>query len=358
MSRPSPTHLESLAEVDDRLDPADPDALFTAFAVLSGRREGRTKDGKPYVDLHVADLTNTVPAKIWGEQARALEQARTMTVGDPVKVLFHIRSFRGATQLNVVQLRPPEPDEEGYEPDELYGPGFAAVADLRCRTLVFDIETVPATDRRAAPSTIAQAVSKHAQRTESDESKVMSLSPFFGKVVSLALGEGEVEDPDSEDITVLVVPPPGREEDEFPAWIRPMSEADLLQAFWTLASLAEVVVTYNGRGFDVPFLIARSLVHSIPVRVDLMKFGNRPHLDLYKAVGGGGRPLGPGSLDVVCWALGIESPKGVMDGSMVAPTYARGDIETIAEYNAGDVAATTAVYQHVRDHLLRYRDDW
>ena len=29
-----------------------------------------------------------------------------------------------------------------------------------------------------------------------------------------------------------------------------------------------------------------------------------------------------------------------MDGSMVAPTYARGDIERIADYNVGDVEAT------------------
>jgi len=60
----------------------------------------------------------------------------------------------------------------------------------------------------------------------------------------------------------------------------------------------------------------------------------------------------------VCWSLGITSPKGEMDGSMVAPTYARGDIEMIAEYNAGDVRATSAVYRHAVAHLLRFRDDW
>ena len=64
------------------------------------------------------------------------------------------------------------------------------------------------------------------------------------------------------------------------------------------------------------------------------------------------------NLDVVCWALGIESPKGQMDGSMVAPAYARGEIEEIARYNLADVRATTAVFHHVRDGLLRYRKDW
>jgi predicted PolB exonuclease-like 3'-5' exonuclease len=73
---------------------------------------------------------------------------------------------------------------------------------------------------------------------------------------------------------------------------------------------------------------------------------------------GGRDGRGPASLDVVCWALGMPSPKEVMDGSMVATYFAKGDVATIAEYNAGDVRATSAVYQRVRDGLLRFRDDW
>ncbi len=47
-----------------------------------------------------------------------------------------------------------------------------------------------------------------------------------------------------------------------------------------------------------------------------------------------------------------------MDGSMVAPAYARGELREIATYNRADVRATTAVYQRVRDRVLRYRRDW
>ena len=71
-----------------------------------------------------------------------------------------------------------------------------------------------------------------------------------------------------------------------------------------------------------------------------------------------GRALGPAGLDVLCWALGLESPKGTLDGSQVAPTYARGDIEAIGAYNRGDVKATVGVYLRVRDTILRYRQDW
>lgn len=330
----------------------------TAFGWVQECREGTTKDGRPYFDLRLADVGGTIAAKVWGDSQRLLDVCRTLERGQPVKALADVREYRGAIQFTLQGLRGVEPAEPGYDPDAVFGEGFGAVADLRCKALVFDIETVPAVDLRKVPPTIAQAVAKSAERGDGDEGKVMSLSPMFGKVVSLALGEGEC-DLEDQKVTVLVVPPPGQEDAEYPAWMRPMSEADLLRAFWQLAGLAETVVTYNGRGFDVPFLVMRSLVHGIPASVDLLgkPFALRPHLDLYKALHPG-RALGPASLDVVCWALGITSPKGEMDGSMVAPTYARGDIETIAEYNLGDVTATTAVYQHVRDKLLRYRDDW
>ncbi|MCA9638527.1 MAG: ribonuclease H-like domain-containing protein, partial [Myxococcales bacterium] len=196
-------------------------------------------------------------------------------------------------------------------------------------------------------------------RDGGDESLVMSLSPMLGRVISLAFGDGDV-DPREQEATVLVVPHPDHPISDPPAWLRPVSEADLLRAFWTLAGAADVVVTYNGRGFDIPFLIGRSLVHGISARVDLMgsPYSLRPHLDLYRVLTGGGRALGPTGLDVVCWALGIESPKGAMDGSKVSEAYARGEVRAIAEYNRGDIRATTEVYQRIRDRILSFREGW
>jgi len=117
-------------------------------------------------------------------------------------------------------------------------------------------------------------------------------------------------------------------------------------------------VTFNGRSFDLPFLVARSLIHGIPARRDLLssRFTPRPHLDLWEMLSQKDR--GPSKLEVVCWALGIASPKGEMDGSKVAPAYARGEIVKIAEYNAHDVRATAAVFRKVRDLVLRFRADW
>lgn len=332
----------------------------TAFAVLRQVRKGQTRAGKPYLDLRLADRTRTVAAKVWSDAGRAMQTAEQLQPGAHVKVLFEVDTFKGALQLNVRGLRLAEDGEAGYDPESLVDEGHALVEGLLVDTLVFDIETVPGVDLRKVPSTVAQAVTKYADRQDWDESKVMSLSPYFGKVVSLAFGNGEV-DPEEQEVTVLVVPPDDVEvRRELPHWVRLVSEAELLQAFWALAGHASVVVTYNGRAFDVPFLVGRSLIHDIPVRVDLQsnRYSLRPHLDLYQALSAGYGRGGPASLDVVCWALGMPSPKEVMDGSMVHTFFVKGDMATIAEYNAGDVRATTAVYQRVRDGLLRFRDDW
>lgn len=333
--------------------------LHTAFVVLRRVRKGQTRAGKPYLDVRLADRGRTVAAKIWSEAGRAMQTAEQLALGAHVKVLFEIDTFKGALQLNVRGLRPAQEGEPGYDPEALADEGEALVEGLLIDTLVFDIETVPAVELRKVPPTVAQAVTKYADRQKWDEDKVMSLSPYFGKVVSLAIGDGEASLEDQE-VTVFIVPPDDVDAPEdLPAWVRLVTEQELLKAFWALAGHASVVVTYNGRNFDVPFLMGRSLIHDIPVRVDLQsnRYSLRPHLDLYMAMGGrNGR--GPASLDVVCWALGMPSPKEVMDGSMVATAFAKGDVKTIAEYNAGDVRATSAVYQRVRDGLLRYRDDW
>ena len=53
------------------------------------------------------------------------------------------------------------------------------------------------------------------------------------------------------------------------------------------------------------------------------------------------------SLDRLCKALGIKTPKGDMDGSKVWEYYRAGRYQEIAEYCKRDVAATRAVYKRL-----------
>jgi hypothetical protein len=339
------------------LEIADHD--WDVFAQLRSVKELQTRDQKPFLVVELADVHTVIEAKIWENTKEAMEAAKAAPLQTPVKVRGKVKEWQGRPQLVIERLKAIAPGEapDGFDPDQLVDPALAPVEDLCCRTLVFDIETVPAVDRRDLPPTIAEALSDNATRKEMEPAAVMGMSPFFGKIVSLAIGDGDAE-PGDDDVTVLAVPPDQEPLADCPPWLRPMSEADLLRSFWALASRAETVVSFNGRGFDVPFLVTRSLIHGIPARVDLMsqRFALRPHLDLFELLTQRGR--GPSKLDVVCWALGIESPKEVMDGSMVAPAYERGEIVKIARYNAHDVRATSAVYRRVRDLVLRYRADW
>ncbi len=357
MEPPKPQLLTSLADVDPQAQ-----GWFTCYALLRSRQERRTRDGKPFVELEVSDHTTTMRGNIWEDAPRAMDTVRVLSPGRPVKLLFQVTTYQGSPQLTVHNVRAlTEEDQDNYRPTAIYGEGIQHCEDLLCETLVFDIETVPATDKRLLPTTVAEALGKFAERKELDTHAAMGLSPFFGKVVSLALGEGEADIRDQR-VTVFLVPPRGEDPGarDYPDWIRPMSEPDLLRAFWILANAATTVVTFNGRGFDVPFLIARSLVHEIPARVDLLsnRYALRPHLDLYQFLTSGRPGTGPSNLDTICWALGIESPKVDMDGSMVAPAYEKGDAQDIAVYNRADVIATTRVYQRVRDLVLKYRKDW
>lgn len=332
---------------------------WDVYAQLRSVKELQTKDNRPFLVLELADVHAVVEAKVWDNTPEALAAAKQAPLRGPVKIRGRVKEWQGRPQLVVDKLKaidttdaPPD-----FAPDQLVDPALAPVEDLCCKTLVFDIETVPAFERRELPVSVAAALADNATRKEMEPDAVMGMSPFFGKVVSLALGDGDAET-GLDDVTVLAVPPEGTVLSDPPKWLRPMSEPDLLRAFWALCSRAETVVSFNGRGFDVPFLVTRSLIHGIPARVDLLsqRFALRPHLDLFELLTQRGR--GPSKLDVVCWALGIESPKEVMDGSMVAPAYARGEIAKIAEYNAHDVRATAAVYRKCRDLILRYRADW
>ena len=345
------------------LSQLEADREYDAFAQLQSVKELTTKTGKPFLVLDLADLSGSVSGKIWADAEDAMAAARAAAPGGFVKVRGRTQLYQSNLQLIVSHMRLVDAAAapERFDADQLTDPALAAVEDLACGTLVFDIETVPAMDKRELPSTVAEALSDNAAKKEMDTSAVMGMSPFFGKVVSLAVGDGDAEPGSGADeVTVLAVPPDGFEPppEGVPAHVRLMSEADLLRSFWALAAKAECVVSYNGRGFDVPFVVTRSLIHGIPARVDLVsgKWSLRPHLDLFELVSQRGR--GPSKLDVVCWSLGIESPKEVMDGSMVAPAYANGEILKIAEYNAHDVRATSAVYRRCRDMILRYRSDW
>jgi DNA polymerase elongation subunit (family B) len=139
-----------------------------------------------------------------------------------------------------------------------------------------------------------------------------------------------------------------------------VDEVELLTAFWDVARHYETIVTFNGRGFDVPFIYLRSALLNVPIsRKDWLgyRYQTEPHCDLaeqltFYGVSGRDGAARRFNLDFYCKAFGIESPKAFgVTGSDVSTMLAEGRFREIAEYCLRDVKATVLLYQIWRDRL-------
>ena len=130
-------------------------------------------------------------------------------------------------------------------------------------------------------------------------------------------------------------------------------EFELLTAFWDVAKHYESIITFNGRGFDVPFIYLRSALLNVPItRKDWLgyRYQTDPHCDLleqftfYGITGreGAARRF---NLDFYCKAFGIESPKAHgITGMDVGDLLKEGRYRELAEYCVRDVRATVSLY--------------
>ena len=232
--------------------------------------------------------------------------------------------------------------------------------------LVFDIETtalpVEMFDevqqeylfREAAKLTDEAA--RAAKRTEL--AQFMSLWPFTSQVVCIAMLNAETQRgqvlfiaEDFEDTAEVG-------EVEFVACA---DETELLTAFWDVAKHYDDIVTFNGRGFDVPFLYLRSAQLNVPISKKNWlgyRYAVEPHCDLaeqftFYNVSGRDGAARKFNLDFYCKAFGIESPKSHgVTGMDVKDMMAAGKFREIAEYCLRDVRATVQLYQVWRERLM------
>lgn len=132
-------------------------------------------------------------------------------------------------------------------------------------------------------------------------------------------------------------------------------EADLLKQFGGmverhLGGTNGQLVTYNGRGFDLPVLIHRDIKHRVTQGRELLtkavnenRYRPLMHVDLQDAVTFCGAT---GRYPMAAYAIGYgwRSPKTEMDGSMVSTAVKEGRILDVVIYCAGDVLATAHIY--------------
>jgi len=134
------------------------------------------------------------------------------------------------------------------------------------------------------------------------------------------------------------------------------TEREILLDFATwLDRSRPCVVTWNGRGFDMPVITSRALKHGVSMpwwfsdRHTRYRYSPEGHLDLMDFLSDFGAAKS-GRLDVYAKLVGLPGKVGV-DGSQVAPMVHAGRIDEVNAYCLCDVAQTAALFLRVQ--LLR-----
>lgn len=241
-------------------------------------------------------------------------------------------------------------------------------------TLVFDIETVPLNFDASFDDVQKEYLLRGLDTEEKIENQkgLGGLNPLLGQVVCIGIYLTEskqgfglyLADDDIEEIIEL--------DDMKIKYKTFLDEGEMLEHFWKglTADHYSAYVSFNGRGFDCPFLMLRSAVLGIRPTVNLMggtrwKFtvvGNNrevEHIDLLDKLtynsgfdkSGATRKF---NLDFYTKSFGVPSPKsGGITGYEVPQFFTEGRSREIAEYCLRDVRSTSDLYEKWCE-LLRF----
>lgn len=214
------------------------------------------------------------------------------------------------------------------------------------KKIVIDIETI-GEDLESLDEMSQKYLLKFA-KTEEEIKEIkenMCFSPLTGKIVAIGMldidtNEGAVyfQSPD------IPSEPFKKEGIGFIA----DTEAGILRKFWDTVKNYEQIITFNGRGFDCPFIMLRSAILRISPTKDLMP--NRystSHIDLLDQLTFFGSVRRKYSLHIWCKAFGIKSPKEEgITGLEVDGLFKEGRYIEIAKYCSEDLYATKELYNY------------
>lgn len=208
--------------------------------------------------------------------------------------------------------------------------------------LILDIETspLPGIDGdypeadRTPPAThkSPQAVAKWRENDRAAWAKDLGLSPRTGRIVAIGYATADAQP---------VV-----------ATTEHQSEAVMIAGVLQLMDQQRPLVTFNGGGFDLPFLFTRAAILGvrIPVRCGdyLRRYSVHPHIDLFGVLTNWGQPRKGDSLHGWARAFGVPVDD-TTSGADVAWLVAAGDWQAITDHCASDVRITQALYHRLAD---------
>ncbi|KAB2909273.1 MAG: ribonuclease H-like domain-containing protein [Ignavibacteriales bacterium] len=224
--------------------------------------------------------------------------------------------------------------------------------------LVFDIETVGVPWDELAPSqqeyllrdAEKEKTEKEKEKKRAELKEWTALYPLTAKVVAIGMYDVErtqgyvyYENATEEEWA----------DEETGFRYKGLPEPDILRRFWGIVEKIDQLISFNGRGFDVPFLMMRSAKLGIKPSRKLMgnRYDSTSHLDLLEKLTfyGSTRKF---NLDFYCHGFGIKTPKSKeVSGSEVKNLYNEGKIKEIAKYCGRDIYATYQLYKIWTEYL-------
>lgn len=115
-----------------------------------------------------------------------------------------------------------------------------------------------------------------------------------------------------------------------------------------------IIVTFNGRRFDLPVILHRALKYGIPIKWYFegkyrLRHNEEAHIDLWDELSnyGSGRSS---SLDSISKLIGLPG-KTEIDGTMITRLFKEGELEKIKNYCLEDVIHTLLIF--LRYNLIK-----
>jgi len=316
---------------------------------VTGVRERRTQQGKPFYDLTARNASGNLALKVWGEVLEVWKEIKPGLWG----VTGRLESFQDRPQFVVSEYRPITLEQ--YREHQQADPVLP-------RAYTMDIETLALPDyrERVGPQLERslrlgnmrwEQQQRYLEDIAAEEERVYqlgSLNATTGRVLCIALHVGPIPGLEIEGVTqsgsehVFGIDSEDQEQDEKQALT---AFLDFLKGF---DSESDEIVGHNVIGFDLPFIFQRCLINNIcaPSLIDLGEYNVRGVFDtMHRWWLGAKRNV---SLDDIAWALGIESSKtAAVEGSKVFDLYHAGKLAEIREYNLNDVRVTRKVYERM-----------
>lgn len=297
------------------------------FAVISIEKK-TASNNKPFLSIELSHPSGNINAKVWQDSFDNVNLA-------PGKI-YHLNavvdSWRDIYSLVI--------NKSSLVSDEKFEDYVTPIP-----TLVFDIETA-GYDFNTLDSWDQDYLLNTLESYEEDKQKAKTktgLHPLYGQIVSIGMynpstQKGVVFSLSLQDIKL--------EDADFSCSVF-ASEKDLLKSFWQTSQKYERFVTYNGSGFDFPFLIIRSAIQKVKVPFEINSRQEK-FIDLMQKF----RTSRSYRLEALCRALGILNPKEEgTSGEDIAKLFNEGNIKQISNYVSRDAKATSQLYQVWKEYV-------